>query len=396
MASVRKGKTSDGQPFYEFRCRLKDRSEITRRWFPVSGHSAKTTEREMRRALQKFEEDCENGIITTKKAEKQKAEEERVKRMAVQTVREYAESVFLPDRALDLAKGTITTYTDHCTRYIFPTFGDIKITDISTAMLSAFFTDLRKKGLSPQTIKMTRCVMSSLFQMACSQSVLRENPMPETKSMKKRKSEAPTEGPKALTRAEILRFRECLVNESPIWRTFFLLLIDTGCRKGEALALEWQDIDLSAGTATFKGSLNFDSRNGLYVGSTKSGKSRTVPLSDAMIAAFKEFRLEQVKSGGIKRFVFCERTKDTPAFPSSPNHFLTVFCKKYGFPRFSPHTLRHSFASIALENSADLLSVSAILGHASPRITLNVYAHASAEGQRKASQVYHEALTKKA
>ena len=74
---------------------------------------------------------------------------------------------------------------------------------------------------------------------------------------------------------------------------------------------------------------------------------------------------------------------------------MRKFAKRYGIDNLHPHKLRHSFASVALTNNADPASVSEILGHADPSITLRVYTHANAESMKRAGDIIREALKEK-
>ena len=80
--------------------------------------------------------------------------------------------------------------------------------------------------------------------------------------------------------------------------------------------------------------------------------------------------------------------------PTSPTRYLKKFGKKYGIADFHPHKLRHTFASIAITNNADIASVSENLGHANKAITLRMYTHADAESIKRAGDVFRDALKK--
>jgi len=82
--------------------------------------------------------------------------------------------------------------------------------------------------------------------------------------------------------------------------------------------------------------------------------------------------------------------------PQSPTHYFRQFGKRYGVEDFHPHKLRHTSASIALTNGADVASVSERLGHSDTAITLRTYTHANAESIRRAGQIVRDALKGKA
>ena len=78
----------------------------------------------------------------------------------------------------------------------------------------------------------------------------------------------------------------------------------------------------------------------------------------------------------MKRYVFTQEGSPEPIHPQSPARYLQNFAKKYGVQGLHPHKLRHSFASIAITNGADIASVSEKLGHTDKAVTLRMYTHA--------------------
>ena len=78
--------------------------------------------------------------------------------------------------------------------------------------------------------------------------------------------------------------------------------------------------------------------------------------------------------------------------PQSPTRYFQTFGKRYGIPDFHPHKLRHSFASVAITNGADIASVSEKLGHSDKATTLQMYTHADAESMKRASNIFRDAL----
>lgn len=94
----------------------------------------------------------------------------------------------------------------------------------------------------------------------------------------------------------------------------------------------------------------------------------------------------------ISQWVFTQDGSADPMHPQSPTRFFTKFGRRYGIENFHPHKLRHTSASIALTNGADVVSVSERLGHSDTAVTLRMYAHANEESIRRAGQVVRDAL----
>jgi integrase len=148
------------------------------------------------------------------------------------------------------------------------------------------------------------------------------------------------------------------------WRTLITLALRTGLRRGELLALRWQDVDLQVGKLLVRQNLV----RGVF-GTPKSGKSREVPLSAATVAMLTSHRHLR---GPL---VFCN---DLGGFwkVHQLRLALKVARKRAGLRHLGWHTLRHSFASHLAMRNVPLKAVQELLGHASIQMTMR-YAHLS-------------------
>ena len=169
------------------------------------------------------------------------------------------------------------------------------------------------------------------------------------------------------------------------------LLVDTGARRGEICGLRWSDIDFRTGILEISGSLNYSPDRGVYRSSTKNGRSRTMRVSDGVLDLLKQLRKEQSKHA-ISQYVFTQADSPEPMHPQSPTRFMQKFGQRYGIENLHPHKLRHSFASLAITNGADIASVAAKLGHSDPSILLRVYTHASQESVDHVSNIFRGVL----
>ncbi|GAB3607945.1 site-specific integrase [Humibacter ginsengiterrae] len=161
----------------------------------------------------------------------------------------------------------------------------------------------------------------------------------------------------------------------------------TGLRKGEALALHWEHIDLDASTARIAGTLS--RVNGrLIVTTPKTAKSRrTLTLSPGVVALLRAHRVRQLEArlaaGSLwvdSGHVFTTLT-GRPVDPSTALRSLKLAAARAGVKGAAVHTLRHTAATAMLEAGVPLAAVSAVLGHARASITADVYAHATANAQ---------------
>lgn len=206
-----------------------------------------------------------------------------------------------------------------------------------------------------------------------------------------RKDEVISEKVESYTAEEICYILQCAENEPLKWRVMFRLLIDTALRRGEACALQWKDIDFQKHTITVSGNLCYTPQKGVYLDTPKSRKRRTIDIDAEITDMLWELRKEQAKSG-IGQYVFTQENSFEPMHPQTPTGYMRRFAARYGVDNLHPHKLRHSFASIAITNGADIASVSEKLGHADKSTTLRIYTEANQDSIRRASNVFRGAL----
>ena len=94
----------------------------------------------------------------------------------------------------------------------------------------------------------------------------------------------------------------------------------------------------------------------------------------------------------LSKYVFTQNGSAEPMHPTSPTRYFVKLGNRLGIQHFHPHMLRHTSASVAITNGADVASVSQRLGHSDTAVTLRMYCHASAESIRRAGQVVRDAL----
>lgn len=149
----------------------------------------------------------------------------------------------------------------------------------------------------------------------------------------------------------------------------------TGCRVGEAMALEWTDVDLEAGTATLR-------RSAVGADSTKGGHARAVPLLPELVAVLRAHRRTQrqlrlaLGSGWPATGLVFTSAVGTPLDYANTRRRVAKKLDALGMPSARPfHSLRHGLAARLLRREVPLPVVSALLGHSSIRVTADVYGH---------------------
>lgn len=394
MASTRKRTTKDGQIFYEIRVsRGRGKSYLTTRWYPPEGWGQKAIERTLAKEASEFERRCREGEVVSRAEQKESDLRQKREATKIQTLRQYGEAVFMPAKGVTMSENGRCAYQGNLNHWIYPALGNLKMPDITPANISALLLSMQSDGKAHATCVKVYTILHSLFKMAYMADVISANPMDKVERPKPRKGEIKDKDVEAYTTEEVQRIFAALEHEPLKWRTLMRLLIDTGIRRGECCGLQWKDIDFKAGTITIRGNLCYTPQKGIYLDTPKSGKVRTIDVDLEIIWLLQQLRLEQT-SHAISTYVFTQQDSPEPMHPQSPARYMQKFSKKYDVPGLHPHKLRHTFASIAITNGADVASVSEKLGHNDKAVTLRMYTHADQESMKRASQIFRDALKK--
>ena len=392
MPSIREKQTKDGRTFYEIQVsRGRSRSRLTSRWYPPEGWSQKAIDRELAKVAAEFERRCDNGEAISRAEQKEKDLLQKQEAAKIQTLRQYGERVFMPAKTVTISENSRSSFQGNLDRWIYPALGEMKMPDITAANISALLLDMQAQGKAHATCIKVYTVLKSLFKMAYLSDIIQKNPMDKVERPKQRKDEVRAQEPEAYTVEEVQYILSCLDREPLKWKAMIRLLVDTGIRRGECCGLQWKDVDFKENTVTIAGNLCYTPQKGIYLDTPKNGKTRTIDVDPAVIMLLQQLRLQQANHA-LSAFVFTQDNSPEPMHPQSPTRYLKKFAARYGIDDLHPHKLRHSFASIAITNGADIASVSEKLGHSDKAVTLRMYTHADAESMKRASQIFRDAL----
>ena len=194
-----------------------------------------------------------------------------------------------------------------------------------------------------------------------------------------------------LAPSQAITFLSCLDKEPLFWKCLINVLMTTGLRRGEAVALQWGDIDYKKLQLSITRNVTVDSKSeaGLFIGKTKTGESRIVPVSERIITMLSDLKAAQAKKYNVDdmpdgAFIFCNETDPLkPIRPDSVTKHIRKFVQANDLPNVSPHDLRHTAASLALESGADLKQIQELLGHKDPSTTMKFYAGVTEEAKRR-------------
>jgi integrase len=264
-----------------------------------------------------------------------------------------------------LRPATYINYKHPLKNLIKPRRGDIKIANLRPDHLQMMYSDLLGTGLSKASVRKTHSVLRKALSIALKWGLMGRN-VAEAVS-------PPVPDPFEIKPLTIVQAKQLLkVLEGDRLYTFYMLLLTTGIRRGEALGLQKQDVNLDEGTITIKHSLSFIPGKGLVLGEPKSDKSnRRLALPLFAVEALKK-HLERFPN--TSKYVFATGN-NTPFSPRNVARHFKMKLKEAGLPvETRIHDLRHSYATWLLQNTS-VKDVQMLLGHAQASTTLEIYAH---------------------
>ena len=286
------------------------------------------------------------------------------------------------------------TYKGYIENHIKPNIGDILLEKLTTLELQRLYKTLLTKGrvdrleskgqprgLSPKTVRNIHQILSSALKLAQEQRIILTNPAEGCALPKTEHREM-----KTLPVEQLQSFlREA--KDSGVFALYYLELA-TGLRRGELLGLKWEDIDLEHGDLRVRRQIARINGQVVEAPLKTQNAYRTLPLAEDTISILKE----QKKKVGSSPWVFPSATGG-PISPDSVLHMLHRILKRAGLPEVRFHDLRHTFATLALQNGVDIKTVSGMLGHFSAGFTLDTYAHVTTSAQKAAANTMGKLLS---
>jgi len=281
-----------------------------------------------------------------------------------------------------------TTYTNYflaIENHIRPELGNMQLNKVRPDHIQKFLNDMssgkvRDMPLAPWTVQKAKVVLSGAFEQAIRNQIIPYNPVKATVPPKMDQKEI-----RVLTEEEQKDFLKAVKGHR--LEALYTLTLATGLRRGEVIALTWDNIDFNTSTLTVKGSvsrvLDTDTKKTYLTLSepkTKSGR-RQVPILASLAQVLKEHKQRQedeiIAAGSAwqdNNIVFASNI-GTYTEPRRVNMSMNKITDAAGLPRFTFHSLRHTFATRMLEANISAKIVQDVLGHADVTLTLNTYSH---------------------
>lgn len=256
---------------------------------------------------------------------------------------------------------------------------DMPLMNLSPPAASGWESRLLASGLSPSTVGKAHRLLKQALSHAVDVGDIQSNPMDRVKPPKR-----PRAIPNALDSSGRDRLLSLLEDMAPSpFRTAVLLAICTGMRRGEICALRWSDVDLDSMEIHVRRSIGLGAAGAYEKPPKTQSGMRTIPIPDMLLQALRTPHSGPYVLG------------DRPYSPGRLTKEWQSFARAFGiYGTEGPctfHDLRHTYATVAIANGADVRSVSSILGHSSAAMTLDVYASPDAEAKRRTASLVDSA-----
>ncbi len=280
---------------------------------------------------------------------------------------------------------TQACYENRIYIHIIPNIGKIPLNKLTQNDLQQFYAELKKsgrkrltekygEGLSDRMMRSCHTTCRAALEKAVAEGLITSNPTIGCKLPPKKSKEM-----QVLTQAEIMRFLIQAKEEG--YYEMFLLELTTGMRRGEILGLKWSDLNMQTGDLNI--SRQVVKVEGKTTVSTLKTKSsiRTIRLAKEMVEL-----LTKMKETSKSEWIFPSPMKENaPRDPSAVYRRFQLILERADCKKVRFHDLRHTFATMAIENGMDVKTLSTMIGHVSAETTLDIYSHITDTMQQQAA-----------
>lgn len=289
---------------------------------------------------------------------------------------------------VQISRSTLAGYKAHMKLYIIPTLGHLNLQEITPAVVQSTYNGLSEREMSPRVIEYSHTVLHQALAKAVKLGFLMRNPTEETERPAKTRREFTILSPQQMV--------TLLTSEKnrPLC-TLWVLLLNTGLRPGEALALRWSDLE--GDTLHVQRVLAKCPQGGFEVIEQKAKTDASMRAITLPISVLEALRKHRAASGQLHGYMF-QNIRGNPMNPGSVRNAWKVALQRAKLsPNVRLYDTRHSHATALLnEGNVNLAWVSARLGHTSIRTTEAVYTRVMPEAHRSMADTMETILKKAA
>jgi integrase len=301
---------------------------------------------------------------------------------------------------------TLYTYESNLKNRILPAFRHMRLEDIKPLHIVDFLDKLEKEGsrrdkksggLASGTIEIQHRILKNILKRAVEWRIIKRNPVGDVQKPKVNSKEIIP-----YDEAEVEQMLRALQREPYHWRVIITLALTSGLRRSELLGLEWRHLDFSTGVLDVSQTMIHALKGEIIVKQPKTKKSiRKVALPSSMLKELREYyayRMQERKDigdawrGGDWFFMF-SHPNGHPFHHERPYLWFRQFVKKNGFRYIRFHDLRHTSATILINQGVHAKIISERLGHGSITTTMNIYGHALRTADQTAADKFESFFT---
>jgi integrase len=304
----------------------------------------------------------------------------------------------LLDRWLDVKRRTvepktIDSYEWIAKAYVRPAFADRKVAAMRPIDLDGLYSDLHGRGLSARTVRICHTVMRQSLEQARRWGLIARNPAVDATPPPQRRKEVD-----APTVAQVQELLDAAREDDPDFAVYLWILSATGCRRGEACALRWTDVDLERAELAIRRSIS-QVGHVLREKDTKTHQSRRLAIDEATVSVLRSHRRRQRERAlalGTRLAADALLFGDPAGRPWRPDVCTNRFGRlraRLGLDRVRLHDLRHFVASVLGDGGVPIATISSRLGHGEIATTLNLYTHALPATDQRAAAYLGSLLT---
>jgi integrase len=301
----------------------------------------------------------------------------------VLTLGQYAAQWLESYAKLNCKESTYVRYAGVIRNHLIPALGSTRLNALTRDTIKQFLV-AKRQGLTPSSVRNILTPLREMLRHAVEDEVIAQNPATQVgRFLQQRQAVRPEIEP--LTREELARLLTTLQAQPPEHYPLFLCLARTGMRLGEAIALQWGDIDFQGRSITVR-------RNVVRgrITRPKNGKTRRVDMSQHLTEVLQHLQPHR-KAETLRRgwgempvWVFCSTTG---GLLNKENLRTRVFYRcltKAGLRHVRIHDLRHTYASLLIQQGESLAYIRDQLGHHSIQVTVDIYGHLVPGGNKQA------------
>ncbi len=287
---------------------------------------------------------------------------------------------------------TLETYRNVIDRHIVPYLGDVRLGKVGPTHIHELENRLNNR-MSPKMVNQVHIVLSGAFKYALKMELIPRNPVSLVSPPAVKPSEVqPPDIPAIRDALDLAR------SEGNLLFAAMHLVAYTGMRRGEAMGLLWEHVDLQEGTIRVENS-RVQTRTGVIQEPPKTASGRRiVDLDTRTVEVLEEHRQRQAETWDTMGEMVIERRwvfSDELGAPMSPKRLYDTvkrYGQRVGHPEMTVRSLRHFHASLMLQGGENPVIVSKRLGHSKVSITLDIYAHVLTGRQKQAAEAFASAM----